>query len=176
MDAISLRYAQSLFELAKEEKAIETYQKDMLKVEDVFQDEAIVKFFSHVALEDQAKFEVLQKSFQNQVSPYVYNFLALLIKKRRMNYIRGICQQFENLCNDYFGIKVGKVYSAYALQQDEIEKVEKVISQKEGKEVHLKLVIDENLIGGVKVQVDNHVYDHSLSHKLESLRLELLRK
>ena len=47
MDAISLRYAQSLFELAKEEKAIETYQKDMLKVEDVFQDEAIVKFFSH---------------------------------------------------------------------------------------------------------------------------------
>lgn len=36
MDIIAKRYAESLFDLAKEEQAIESYQKDMEKVYNVF--------------------------------------------------------------------------------------------------------------------------------------------
>lgn len=176
MDAIACRYAESLFDLAKEENAIQTYQKDIIKVQDVFKDDIFVQFFSHVAVQDDDKINILKKSFQNQISEYVLNFLMLLVKKRRMRYIRQICQHFQSLCNDYFGIKVGKLYSAYLLNTEDIEKVEKAISQKEGKKVQLHMVIDESLIGGIKVEVDNHIYDDSLSYKLESLRKELLRK
>ncbi|MEG0277525.1 MAG: ATP synthase F1 subunit delta [Coprobacillus sp.] len=176
MDIISNCYAESLFDLAKEEKSVETYQKDMLKVQEVFKDESLVKFFSHVALLDDIKIDVLKKSFQNQVSTYVFNFLMLLIKKRRMRYINGICDCFESLCNDYFGIKIGKVYSAYELSQDELVKIESAMSQKVEKKVKLRMVKDESLIGGIKVEIDNHIYDDSLSYKLESLKRELLRK
>ena len=50
------------------------------------------------------------------------------------------------------------------------------MSQKEGKKVKLRMIIDESLIGGMRVEIDNHIYDDSLSYKLESLRQELLRK
>lgn len=176
MDIISSRYAESLFTLAKEENSIETYYHDMLKVQEVFKDESLVKFFSHVALLDDVKIEVLKKSFQNQVSVYVFNFLMLLIKKRRIKYINMICHCFESLCNDYFGIKIGKVYSAYELTQDELIKIENAMSQKVEKKVKLRMVKDETLIGGIKVEIDNHIYDDSLSYKLESLKRELLRK
>lgn len=171
-----MRYAESLFDLAKEEKAIETYQKDMLKIQEVFEDESFVKFFSHVAMLDEVKIDVLKKSFEGQVSTYVFNFLLLLIKKRRIKYIQGICQQFQSLCNDYFGIKVGKIYSAYELSDEQVKKIEKAIGINEGKKVKLRVVIDKRLIGGIKVEVDNHVYDDSLSYKLESLKQELLRR
>lgn len=176
MDIISSRYAESLFDLAKEENSVEAYQHDMLMVQEVFKDESLVKFFSHVALLDDVKIEVLKKSIQNQVSTYVFNFLLLLIKKRRMKYIGGICSHFESLCNDYFGIKVGKVYSAYDLSEDELVKIEDAMSQKVEKKVKLRMIIDESLIGGIKVEIDNHIYDDSLSYKLESLKRELLRK
>jgi F-type H+-transporting ATPase subunit delta len=177
MDIISSRYAESLFELAKEEKAIETYQNDMLKVQEVFQtDSSFVQFFSHVAIEDDIKINLLDKSFKNQISEYVLNFLKLLVMKRRMRYILGICEVFQSLCNDYFGIKVGKVFSPYQLDEKEIHKIENAVSQKENKKIQLRLVIDESLIGGIKVEVDNHVYDDSLANKLETLKNELLRK
>lgn len=176
MEAIASRYAESLFDLAKEENAIHTYQKDIEKVQDVFEDDVFVRFFSHVSIHDDDKINILKKSFQNQISEYVLNFLMLLVKKRRMRYIRQICQHFQSLCNDYFGIKVGKLYSAYELTPQEIQKVENAMSQKEGKKVQLRMVIDESLIGGIKVEVDNRIYDDSLSYKLESLRKELLRK
>ena len=176
MDAISRRYAESLFELAKEEHAIDVYQKDMQKIADVFQDESFVRFFSHVALADDIKIDILKKSFFFFFTHYVYNFLLLLIKKRRMRYIVGICQEFQSLCNDYFGIKVGKVYSAFTLTEKEIEHIERSVSVKVGKKVKLRMIVDENMIGGIKVEIDNHIYDDSLSYKLESLRKELLRK
>lgn len=176
MDIISRRYAESLFELAKEEHAIGEYQKDMEKIAEVFQDESFVRFFSHVALSDEIKINVLKKSFQKQVSHYVYNFLLLLIQKRRIRYIEGICHEFQSLCYDYFGMKVGKLFSAFPLSQEEIERVEKSVGIKVGKKVKLRMVIDETMIGGIKVEIDNHIYDDSLSYKLESLRKELLRK
>lgn len=176
MDAIASRYAESLFDLAKEENAIEVYQKDIIKVSDVFEDDVFVQFFSHVAVQDDDKINILKKSFQNQISEYVLNFLMLLVKKRRMRYIRQICQHFQSLCNDYFGIKVGKVYSAYALTDEQIHNIENAMSQKMEKKVQLRMVVDESLIGGIRVEIDNHIYDDSLSYKLESLRKELLRK
>lgn len=176
METIACRYAESLFDLAKEENAIQTYQKDIMIIQDIFEDNDFVQFFSHVAVQDDDKINILKMSFQNQISEYVLNFLMLLVKKRRMKYIRQICQHFQSLCNDYFGIKVGKLYSAYSLTSEEIHRVENAMSQKEGKKVQLRMIIDESLIGGIKVELDNHIYDDSLSYKLESLRKELLRK
>ena len=176
MNIIANRYAESLFDLAKEEHAIEAYQKDMQKIYDVFQDKTFVQFFSHIAIQDDIKMNILTKSFEKQVNEYVLNFLLLLVKKRRIRYILDICNQFQLLCYDYFDMKVGKLFTPFVLDEKDIEKVEKAIGIKEGKKVKLRMVIDETLIGGIKVEVDNHIYDDSLSYKLESLRKELLRK
>ena len=60
MDTIASRYAESLFDLAKEENAIQTYQKDITTVQNIFEDNVFVQFFSHVAVQDEEKI-----NFQN---------------------------------------------------------------------------------------------------------------
>lgn len=177
MDTISLRYAQSLFELGKEENSVDVYQKDMDKVLEVFQsDSKIVQFFSHVTIGNDVKIDLLDQSFKNQVSNYVLNFLKVLVVKRRMNHIIDICKQFHILCNEYLGIKEGVLYSAFELDDEMISSIEEAVGKKEDAKVSLKLVIDSSLIGGVKVEIDNHVYDNSISMKLGSLKSELLGK
>lgn len=176
MDSVNKIYAQSLFDLAKEENSIELYQKDMKTIHEVFMNESFVKFFSHVTLKDEIKINILKESFSNQISAYVFNFLLLLVKKRRIKHIVGICKEFQSLCNKHFGVKEGILYTAYPLTDNEITEIEKAMSSKVNNKVQLRMVIDESLIGGIKVDIENHIYDNSLSYKLESLKKELLRK
>lgn len=176
MDTIAKRYAEALFTLAQEENAVARYQKDIEKVEAVFQDQSITQFFSHVAIHDEEKYHVLDQCLKGQIETYVYQFLLLLIKKRRIQFILLICQQFQQLCYEYLGILVGKVWSPYELTQEELEKIQEAMSIKTQKKVLLKQMIDTQLIGGIKVEIDNHVYDNSLSYKMGLLKQELLRK
>ncbi len=108
MDTIAKRYAEALFALAKEENAVKQYQKDMEKVEEIFQDSTILQFFSHVAIHDEDKYQVLDQCLKGQIETYVYQFLLLLIKKRRIRCILLICHQFQHLCYEYLGIQIGK--------------------------------------------------------------------
>lgn len=176
MDTIAKRYAEALFALAKEENAVKQYQKDMEKVEGIFQDSTILQFFSHVAIHDEDKYQVLDQCLKGQIETYVYQFLLLLIKKRRIRCILLICHQFQHLCYEYLGIQIGKVWTAFELSQDELKKIEEAISTKTKKKVLLKQMIDTTLIGGIKVEIDNHIYDNSLSYKMGLLKQELLRK
>ena len=67
MNAIANRYAESLFEIAKEEHAVKAYQEDMEKVQEVFVDSSIVRFFSHYGVTDELKMSVLKQSFENKL-------------------------------------------------------------------------------------------------------------
>lgn len=175
MDAIASRYAESLFSLALEENDILAYQKDMALITEVFQSDAkLVQFFSHVAISDDAKMRLLEKSFKEQINQYVMNFLKLLVKKRRFKYILAITHEFELLCYAHFNIKVGTIWTAYELEENEVIKIEKAMSQKLNQKVQLKQIVDPSLIGGVKVEIENHVYDDSISSKLDALRSNLL--
>ena len=104
MDTVALRYAEALFALAKEENAIKQYQKDMEAVESVFHDKSILQFFSHVAIQDEDKYQVLKQSFQGKIQTYVYQFLLLLIKKRRIQCVLLKCKQIQNIY--YYAVSI----------------------------------------------------------------------
>ena len=108
MDAVAVRYAESLFDLAKEMNQVEAYSKDIDLIRTVFEsDPSFVPFFSHVLIEDEAKCALLDKSFKGQVNDYVVNFLKLLVRKRRMRYVMEIIEAFKALTNEHFGILEG---------------------------------------------------------------------
>ncbi|MDD8048638.1 MAG: F0F1 ATP synthase subunit delta [Thomasclavelia sp.] len=177
MEAVAQRYAESLFALAKEDNQVEAYYNDMVLIEKVFNsDKSFVSFFSHVLIENDVKIKLLDDSFKGQISPYTLNFLKLLVKKKRMNYINSIIKAFFDLTNEYKGIEEGVLYTAYDIPDNEIKKIEEAISKKENKTVKLRVLKDSSLVGGIKVQIDNRVYDDSIANRLSTLKKELLRK
>lgn len=177
MESVALRYASSLFELAQEERQIERYEADLALVKNIIcSDEEVLSFFMHFNVEKEAKKETIDKAFNGSLSVYVLNFIKLLIDKNRMNSLPEIINAFHSLTNDYLGIKEGTLYSSMELDKQEIKKIEHVLSKRMDKKIVLKLEIDENLIGGVKVVIGNHVIDGSVKNKMDLLKNELLRK
>ena len=177
MSVVGDRYAESLFDLAKEENKVTQYLDDIKLVGEVLDsDPQIVQFFNHVLIENDKKIQLLDQSFKGNVDQYVLNFLKLLVQPRRIRYIDDIVKSYINLSNQYLGIEEGMIYTPYELTDQQIQDIEKAISQKENKKVTLKVSIDPSLLGGIKVQIANRIYDGTIKNKVEMLKKELLRK
>ena len=177
MSVVGDRYAESLFDLAKEENKVTQYLDDIKLVGEVLDsDPQIVQFFNHVLIENDKKIQLLDQSFKGNVDQYVLNFLKLLVQSRRIRYIDDIVKSYFNLSNQYLGIEEGMIYTPYELTDQQIQDIEKAISQKENKKVTLKVSIDPSLLGGIKVQIANRIYDGTIKNKVEMLKKELLRK
>lgn len=177
MSVVGDRYAESLFDLAKEENKVTQYLDDIKLVGEVLDsDPQIVQFFNHVLIENDKKIQLLDQSFKGNVDQYVLNFLKLLVKSRRIRYIDDIVKSYIKLSNQYLGIEEGMIYTPYELTDQQIQDIEKAISQKENKKVTLKVSIDPSLLGGIKVQISNRIYDGTIKNKVEMLKKELLRK
>lgn len=54
--------------------------------------------------------------------------------------------------------------------------MEDALSKKENKTIRLRVVNDPSLIGGIKVEINNRVFDGSIKNKVALLKKELLRK
>ncbi|WP_370805324.1 F0F1 ATP synthase subunit delta [Faecalibacillus intestinalis] len=177
MSVVGDRYAESLFDLAKEENKVTQYLDDIKLVGEVLDsDPQIVQFFNHVLIENDKKIQLLDQSFKGNVDQYVLNFLKLLVQSRRIRYIDDIVKSYIKLSNQYLGIEEGMIYTLYELTDQQIQDIEKAISQKENKKVTLKVSIDPSLLGGIKVQIANRIYDGTIKNKVEMLKKELLRK
>ena len=177
MSVVGDRYAESLFDLAKEENKVTQYLDDIKLVGEVLDsDPQIVQFFNHVLIENDKKIQLLDQSFKGNVDQYVLNFLKLLVQSRRIRYIDDIVKSYIKLSNQYLGIEEGMIYTPYELTDQQIQDIEKAISQKENKKVTLKVSIDPSLLGGIKVQISHRIYDGTIKNKVEMLKKELLRK
>lgn len=177
MESVALRYATSLFEIAKEENAIERYEADLHLVKDVLtKDKDVLSFFMHFNVSKEAKKETLEKAFKDSLSRNVLNFNKLLIDKNRYQSILDVVDAYHELYNEHEGIKEGIVYSYLPLSNEEVSKIQEAVSKKLNLKILLKNEIDESLLGGVKVVVENHVMDGSIKNRMDLLKQELLRK
>jgi len=177
MEKIANRYAESLFDLAKEQSQVKEFSKSMRFIEEVFSaDTSFIRFFNHGLIDNDAKFDIIDKIFKGQLNTYLCGFLKLLISNNRIDFILEISQVFISLCNLDQGIIEGILSTPFPATLEEIRNIEKAMSNLKNMRVILKNEIDRAMVGGVKIYLENQVIDYSIKHKIEELKKELLRK
>ena len=58
----------------------------------------------------------------------------------------------------------------------ELSNITKTMSEIEKCPVELKVIVDSTLIGGIKVVINDHIYDGSIKHHIEEMKNTLLKK
>lgn len=177
MSQLTERYATALFELVLQEKAVPLYQAQSKVIVEVFSVNASLRsFFDAVQITAEEKKELLAKAFKGKIEPLLFNFLNLLVDKKRINHAVEILKEFNTMCNRELNIQEGYVYSARALSAEQIKQLEEGLSQKNNRNVELHNLIDERLISGIKIVIDNQIVDLSMKNRIESLKNELLKE
>ena len=173
---IAQNYASALLSLAVDDNKVILYQEEVKELRKIIRDNPDFllliesRFLSVKEREDNA--EKLLSNFSTDV----VNFIKIIIKHNRVNYLVDILDAFNSLCNENRDIVEGLIYSAFPLEEATLLKIKKKISEIENHEVDLIPRIDPSLIGGVKVVINSHVYDGSIKNQLEKMQIDLLRK
>ena len=108
-----------------------------------------------------------------QMAPQTRNFIAVLIRNRRIAGFDDVAAEFKREINRRLGICEAKIVSARQLDVQERRQLEAGIAKLIGEQVEAQYAVDNSLIGGVVIQAGSTVYDGSVRGRLDRLRQEL---
>ena len=174
--AVANRYASALFQVAKEQKLLDTLESELRVVREVVQKHTDFNtIIASPKLSKENKKKVLEKIFSG-ANPLLLNTLKLLVDRQREGFIAPVADHFIALADNEKGIAEGVVTSVRPLTEEETKALSKAFAAKVGKKsLRLENIVDSNLLGGVKLQIGNRIYDGSLKGKLERLERQILR-
>jgi F-type H+-transporting ATPase subunit delta len=107
--------------------------------------------------------------------PELRNFLELLAEKHRMPVIFRIRRRFDEMWAREKRRLGVRLTSAVELPPDVVKEVGKQIERQTGQTIELESDVNENILGGIVLQVGNMVLDASVRNKLERLRKEVAK-
>jgi F-type H+-transporting ATPase subunit delta len=108
------------------------------------------------------------------VGPLTLKFVLLLASKGRELLLPGILRQFTILRDKRLGILNITVRTAVAFTPEEEASLVKQLEQTTGKKARMMWVLDRSLIGGFVVELEDTVWDASVRHQLEALKIRLV--
>jgi F-type H+-transporting ATPase subunit delta len=163
-------YAEALFDVAKERGKLDAIRDELAQFADALESNRELQvFFFSPYFSSAEKVEGLKRAVSGADQELV-NFLELLIEKGRMTEVFRIRREFEELWKRENRQLEVTVTSAVELDPAVVARVGEEIERQTGQKVDLASDVDEDILGGIVLQVGNMVLDASIRSRLEKLR------
>lgn len=168
-------YAEALMSLAQSTDKTDRLGEDVAALLNLLKEAPeLEQFLSNPLVKADDKKAVLQRIGGDQFDTYTVNFLKILVERRRIGYLMGICQHYQTLLRKLKQTVLAEVTSAVELNEAQQQSVrEKVQAMTNAHQVELDTKIDPDLIGGVIIKVGSQVIDASLRGQLRRIGLRL---
>lgn len=113
--------------------------------------------------------EVVGKDFSVEQK----NFVQLLAESDRLTVLAEICELFTDLKNGTEGVKDAQITSAFPLDGAALANLVVDLERRFNSKIQASVVVDPELIGGVKIAVGDQVIDASVRGKLAQMATAL---
>ncbi len=163
-------YAEALFEAGRDKGKLDSLQEQLGQFADaVDRNRDLQVFLFSPYLSSADKREGLGRAISG-AEPEMINFLELLVEKHRMPEIFRIRREFDELWKRENRRIDVTVVSAVELDPAVVGKIGQEVERQTGEEVDLSSKVDDEILGGIVLQVGNMVLDASIRSRLEKLR------
>ena len=170
---LAKRYAQALFDLSLEKKVLEKVAQDMALVNKVVAESRELRLMlNNPVLDTPKKNNVLRKIFEGKVEDLSLRFILLITRKGREKYIPYISKAFNDIYKDHKNIVNVTLTTTYTTDKEVKDSVLKLMTDITNKNIELDEVIDDELIGGFVINLEDYQYDASVKTQLKRLRKE----
>lgn len=168
---INIRYAKSLYLLAEEKSLINEIKKDIDMILQILDEvEDLKTLLEHPVIKASKKTEILSSFFKDKLNEYTLSFLQLIIKNKRENHLKNICIDFGDLYKKGNGLKTAVLTTAFELTKTHKTNIKGMIEKEFNSKVELNTKVNEAIIGGMIIQVDDRQLDLSVSRQVQQLR------
>jgi F-type H+-transporting ATPase subunit delta len=170
---ISVRYAKALFQSALEKKILDRVTQDMILVKDICRIPEVKELLANPVIRPSKKTEVLRSVLAKDLHPLTLVLVDLVVKNGRERYIPAIARVFVHDTKKYNGITESVLTTAVKVDPVIKKQVSDLITNLFKTKVDLKENIDDSIIGGFILKVDDNYIDASIRNKLRKIRAEL---
>jgi F-type H+-transporting ATPase subunit delta len=168
---IASRYAKSLIDLATEQGALAQAYQDMQLVEAATKGSRdFVNLLNSPVVKSDKKESILEEVFGNNLSKLSKDFLIVITRKGRENYIPFIASSFVDQYRKLTGVTTAFVKSATVLDESARAKVRSLLSQIGQANVELVEEVDPELIGGFILRIGDKQIDTSVKNEIIKLK------
>jgi F-type H+-transporting ATPase subunit delta len=101
------------------------------------------------------------------------NLAKLLIESDRVRDVGAIADEFQRLADEAAGRVRATVTTAVELSSKDRDRVAEELSKRLGREIHLDVLVDPAILGGLKLQYGDRLVDASVATRLQQLRRRL---
>jgi F-type H+-transporting ATPase subunit delta len=165
------RYATALFELARDEKQLDTVGASLAALNAALADSEALRQLttSPVISRDEAARASAAVAKAMKLDPLTAKFLGVLAQNHRLAQLGNVIHAFNLLAAAHRGEVTAAVTSAHPLDDDQVAAIKSNLKTRLGRDVAVDLNVDPAILGGLVVKVGSQMIDGSIRTKLNTL-------
>ena len=174
LDPIASRYAQALFETAKQEGALDEALEQLLLLDQLLSEQPDLRQFlgnPDVDLED--KVGLLHRALKGAWSKLVRAFVHMIVSMGRAQALAEIIEAFRAMVDADAGRIRVLVRSVHPLPDAALDRLRKKLEHREHKSIDVETELAPELLGGLQVMMGHRLIDGSVQRQLSDLRQQL---
>lgn len=170
------RYAEALFQLAKERNAVASWNQQLVQAAQLLSDDRVAVQLSNPEIDPAQVRAALSQLLAPDVGPEVLNLLMILVRHQRLHTLKRVAEIYQELIEREKNVRTAIVRTALPLTSEEITRLqEKLMERTHASSVNLEQEIDPSMVGGLIVRVGDLLIDGSINTRLAELREALSR-
>jgi F-type H+-transporting ATPase subunit delta len=166
------RYAQAVFNIAREKNELDRWQSDLRKIATLAEDAKLMAVLENPKIHFKDKARLLSQGL-GKINPLALNLVYLLVSRGRLGIIGEIADEYQRLLDSYRGIEQAEVTTAIPLDAEDRQRLEQRLGAMVGKKVVVKPKVDPKVVGGVVARIGGKLLDGSTRSKLVALKKAL---
>lgn len=172
----SRHYAKVLFQLAEKEHAAQMVYEQFGPFVSTFRQISTLRaILMSMQVTPEQKLQLLESVFGDKLHPVLLAFVLQLAQRRDLKLLRLIAVKAEQLYREKQNSVKVVATSSSVFSESQIKHITKQIVDVYGKQPELEVVVDPEIIGGLRLRVGNVVIDGSLATRLGQIKKKLIQ-
>lgn len=169
------RYASALFDLARDERQIESVSRSLETLKAALAESPDFKALTTSPLVNRAEAAKAVAATAGALSldPLTTRFLGVLAKNGRLSQLGAVIRTFDRLAAAHRGETKAEVTSAFPLGDDQLAALRANLKAAGGRDVTIDAKVDPAILGGIVVRLGSRMIDASIKTKLNTLALAM---
>jgi F-type H+-transporting ATPase subunit delta len=159
-------YAKAAFEYALEHQALDAWENFLGQIVSVIRDAKVARHLSDPRLSVDTQLHTLNQLLGGSFSCPQKNFLLLVAKAKRLLLVPEMFDGFKHYRNQHDKAAHVEVLTFYPMSPAQQRQLENALQKKLQKTIQLTFKMDQSILGGAVIRIDDRVIDGSVRAKL----------
>ena len=164
-------YAQAILAVASAESNGAQIEDEIYRFSQVLQSsEELKSTLSDASIPSARRQQIVEDLLDGQVTQTTVALVSMVVAAGMGSDIKAIADKVVGLGAESRDKAVAEVYSVVDLSSDQQQRLAAALKSATGKDVEMKVIIDESVMGGLLVQIEDEVIDGTVRTRLKQLR------